>query len=55
MIPIIVSKWWNQEQRDAYEKDILPTLQRHLDDTYGETGAVPQKWSAVFATGQKEA
>lgn len=53
VIPIIVSKWWNQEQRDEHEKDILPALQRHLDQTYGATGLVPQKWTAVFATGQK--
>ncbi|CAP96441.1 hypothetical protein E8E15_007455 [Penicillium rubens] len=53
VIPIIVSKWWNQEQRDKYENDILPALQRHLNETYGENGLVPQEWTAVFATGQK--
>ncbi|OQE35471.1 hypothetical protein PENCOP_c013G00742 [Penicillium coprophilum] len=53
VIPIIVSKWWNQEQRDKHEQDILPALERHLKETYGESGVVPQKWIAVFATGRK--
>ncbi|CAI7601284.1 unnamed protein product [Penicillium glandicola] len=53
VIPIIVSKWWNQEQRDKHEQDILPALHRHLNETYGASGLVPQEWTAVFATGQK--
>lgn len=53
VIPIIVSKFWSQEQRYKYEQNILSALQRHLNDTYGPNGLVPQKWAAVFATGQK--
>lgn len=53
VIPIIVSKWWSQEQRDKHEQDILPALHQYLNETYGANGLVPQKWTAVFATGQK--
>lgn len=53
VIPIIISKWWSQEQRDKHEQDILPALDKHLQAAYGTTGFVPQKWTAVFATGQK--
>ncbi|KAJ5128193.1 hypothetical protein N7448_001910 [Penicillium atrosanguineum] len=55
VIPIIVSKWWSQELREENEKKILPSLKKHLDMTYGTTGLVPQKWSAVFADCQKKA
>nr|AOC84391.1 OxaG [Penicillium oxalicum] len=54
VIPIIVSKWWTTEQKEAHEHEILPALAKHLEATYGETGLVPQKWTAVFAKGEKE-
>ena len=53
VIPIITSKWWSQAQRERHERDILPALRLYLDNTYGATGVVPQKWTAVFATGRK--
>ncbi|KAF3403882.1 Glandicoline B O-methyltransferase roqN [Penicillium rolfsii] len=54
VIPIIVSKWWTAEQREAHEQKILPALSKHLEATYGDTGLVPQEWTAVFAKGEKE-
>ncbi|KAJ5575480.1 S-adenosyl-L-methionine-dependent methyltransferase [Penicillium sp. DV-2018c] len=53
VIPIIVSKWWSAEQRKAHEGEILPALARYMEKAYGETGLVPQKWTAVFARGEK--
>ncbi|PYH78665.1 S-adenosyl-L-methionine-dependent methyltransferase [Aspergillus uvarum CBS 121591] len=53
VIPIIVSKWWSAAQREAHEAAILPALERYLEKTYGATGLVPQRWTAVFAKGEK--
>ncbi|RAH68129.1 class I SAM-dependent methyltransferase [Aspergillus aculeatinus CBS 121060] len=53
VIPIIVSKWWSAAQREAHEAEILPALGRYLEETYGAAGLVPQRWTAVFARGEK--
>ncbi|KAI9934731.1 hypothetical protein AWENTII_005746 [Aspergillus wentii] len=53
ILPMLLQKFWTQEQRDQSEANVQPTLLRYLEEKYGPHGQVPAEFVAVIATGHK--
>ncbi|GAD93840.1 UbiE/COQ5 family methyltransferase, putative [Paecilomyces variotii No. 5] len=53
MIPLITSRFWNEEQRQTHEKDIAPVMRAYLERKYGKGQLITTDWIAVLSTAKK--
>ncbi|KAL5366302.1 S-adenosyl-L-methionine-dependent methyltransferase [Aspergillus floccosus] len=53
MPPVILGRFWTDEQRVKHEKDIPAALERYLDEKYGASDDVPVEPRVVIATARK--
>lgn len=53
MLPVILGRFWTDEQRAKHEKHIPTALQQYLDDKYGASDDVPVEPWVIIATARK--
>lgn len=53
MLPLITSKFWNEEQRQAHEKDIPSVVLKYLEEKYGKGQPIETDWIAILTTAKK--
>ncbi|GES57382.1 putative UbiE/COQ5 family methyltransferase [Aspergillus terreus] len=53
MLPVILGRFWTDEQRAKHEKDIPTALQQYLDEKYGASDDVPVEPRVIIATARK--
>lgn len=54
MLPIIMEKFWSEEERQRLGPLVNEALLEHLKSKYGD-GVVEMYWAAILATGRKPA
>ncbi|KAE8363468.1 S-adenosyl-L-methionine-dependent methyltransferase [Aspergillus caelatus] len=53
LIPIMVSIFWTQEQRELYESELPMVIHRYVEGIYGREGMASMEAEAIIATGRK--
>jgi hypothetical protein len=52
-LTLIMSKIWNEEQMHQSGANVIPALEKYLEDTYGKDKLVSKLWVAIVASGRK--
>ncbi|KAB8225994.1 S-adenosyl-L-methionine-dependent methyltransferase [Aspergillus novoparasiticus] len=53
LIPIIISIFWTQDQRDQYESELPMAIHRYVQRIHGRNGTASMEAEAIIATGRK--
>ncbi|KAJ9284827.1 hypothetical protein DTO021C3_7573 [Paecilomyces variotii] len=53
MIPLITSRFWSEDQKQAHEKDIAPVMRTYLENKYGKDQPIETDWIAILSSAKK--
>ena len=53
MIPMILKRFWTEEERGKNEEKVMPAILKYMTDKYGEGKPISMHWVAILVTARK--